>query len=243
MRNIKLRIEYDGTDFVGWQRQAIGRSVQGDIESVLNTITGETITLVGAGRTDSGVHARGQTANFKTMSQLGTHEIMRALNGLLADDVVIHSVDEVDEQFSARYSATERMYRYYISRTPTAFERKYCWQLGYSLDVSKMNEASSLLFSIKNYQSFCKVEANVEHYLCDVKCAEWSNETDSKLIFTIRANRFLHGMVRALVGTLVNVGRGFTSQREFQNIIQSHDRSNAGQSAPAHGLFLEEVIY
>ncbi len=241
-RNIKLTIEYDGTDFVGWQRQPNGRTVQEEIESALAKITQEQMSIVGAGRTDSGVHARGQVANVVISSSLLTDEFNRALNGVLPNDIVILSVEEVEEKFSARYSAKEREYRYFISKQPTAIERKYCWQLGYHFDVEKMNRVALSILGINDFQSFCKSESGVEHYLCNIFESCWYEE-NSKLIYVIRANRFLHGMVRALVGTMVNIGRGYTTEQDFQEIMKSKNRSRAGQAAPAQGLFLERVIY
>ncbi len=241
-KNFKIVLEYDGTNFVGWQRQKNGRSVQEVIEHALQTVTRKQITVTGAGRTDSGVHARGQVANFHSDTQMTTVELLRALNGVTPEDVAIHSVDEAMDSFSARYSAKEREYRYYISRTPSVFNRKFSWPTGYDLDVPLMNTVSSSLIGIHDFQAFCKIESTVENYLCSVSIAQWEGD-DRKIVFTIRANRFLHGMVRALVGTIVNVGRGYTPHKDFAVIMQSKNRSNAGQAAPPQGLFLERVIY
>jgi tRNA pseudouridine38-40 synthase len=241
-KNYTISIEYDGTEFVGWQRQQNGRSVQKVIEHALETIAGESVAVTGAGRTDSGVHARGQVANFHSETSMTCEELYRALNGLLPDDVVIHSVDEADETFSARFSAKEREYRYYICRSRTALLRKYSWRVGYALDVPLMNRVSGTIVGTHEFQAFCKAESSMHHYRCTVSAAQWKEE-DGMLIFTIRANRFLHGMVRALVGTMVDVGRGYTSESDFAAIIASKNRSNAGQSAPPQGLFLERVIY
>jgi tRNA pseudouridine38-40 synthase len=243
MRNIKIVIEYDGTDFVGWQRQANGRSVQEEIETILRMLTDEAVTITGAGRTDAGVHARGQTANFKIESSIAVNDLQRALNGLLSDEVIVHSAEEVPENFSARYSARERFYRYFISRTPTAIDRKFCWQLFYPLNVELMNEASSIIRQTKDFQSFCKVNSGVDNYLCNIVEAEWTARSSRELIFSIRSNRFLHGMVRALVGTIVDVGREHISIEAFKEIINAKDRRKAGMAAPPQGLFLEEVVY
>ena len=241
-KNFKITLEYDGTDFVGWQRQKNGRSVQEVIENALHTITREQITVTGAGRTDSGVHARGQVANFRADTQMSTDELLRAMNGLTPDDVAIYSLVEAADTFSARYSAKEREYRYYISRMPSVFDRKFSWRAGYALDILLMNTVSSSLIGIHDFQSFCKIDSTVENYFCSVSFAQWEGD-DRKIVFTIRANRFLHGMVRALVGTIVNVGRGYTPHKDFAVIMQSKNRSNAGQAAPPQGLFLERVIY
>jgi tRNA pseudouridine38-40 synthase len=241
-RNIKVVIEYDGTDFVGWQRQPNGRSVQEEIENAILRITQEQTQVIGAGRTDSGVHARGQVANFFIMSLMSENEIHRGLNGVLPEDIVIHSVKSVDGQFSARHSAKEREYQYYISQKLSAIDRKYCWQLGYTLDIIKMNEVASSILGIHDFQSFSKTDTEVEHFRSEIFDSVWF-EKEGKLIYRIRANRFLYGMVRALVGTMVDIGRGFTQVNEFQEIMNARNRSNAGQAAPAKGLFFERVMY
>ncbi|MFA5833164.1 MAG: tRNA pseudouridine(38-40) synthase TruA [Bacteroidota bacterium] len=241
-RNIKLTIEYDGTDFVGWQRQPNGRTVQEEIETAIRTITQEESGIVGAGRTDSGVHARGQVANFFTSSNLTIREFHRALNGNIPNDIVIHSAEEVDEKFSARYSATAREYQYFISQKFTAIDRKYCWQIGYRFDIEKMNRIASSILGVHDFQSFCKADSEVEHYLCHIVESKWYKES-GKLIYVVRANRFLQGMVRALVGTMVNVGRGYTQEEDFRMILEAKNRAKAGQAAPAQGLFLERVTY
>ena len=243
MRNIKIVFEYDGTDFVGWQRQAEGRTVQEEIEAVLQNVTEELISVVGAGRTDAGVHARGQVANFKTQSNIAASDLHRALNGLLPDDIVVHSAEEVDERFSARYSARERHYQYFISRAASAIRRRFCWQLFYPLNIELMNEAGSIIMKTKDFQSFCKANSGVDNYLCTIQQAEWIQPSASKMIFSIRANRFLHGMVRAIVGTIVDVGREYISLQDFEKIIDARDRQKAGMAAPPQGLFLEEVLF
>ena len=243
MRNIKIVLEYDGSDFVGWQRQANGRSVQEEIETVLRMLTDEIVTITGAGRTDAGVHARGQVANFKIESSISLNDLQRALNGLLSDEIVVHSAEEVPEKFSARYSARERFYRYFISRTPTAIDRKFCWQLSYPLNIELMNRASSIVRQTNDFQSFCKVNSGVDNYVCTIVEAEWTAKSTRELIFSIRSNRYLHGMVRTLVGTIVDVGREHIGIEEFEAIINAKDRRRAGMAAPPQGLFLEEVVY
>jgi tRNA pseudouridine38-40 synthase len=243
MRNIKIIIEYDGTDFVGWQRQAKGRSVQGVIEEAITQVTHESVSIVGAGRTDAGVHARGQTANFPLSSSIAVNDLLRALNGVLPEEVVIHHVEEVPETFSARYSAKERIYQYYISQERTAIDRKICWQVFYHLDFAAMNEAARILLGTHDFQSFCTASFEQKNFLCMVLEAEWNQSENNRWVFIIRANRFLHGMVRAIVGTLIDVGRGKISIEEFAGIIQSKDRRRASMAAPANGLVLEKVVY
>jgi tRNA pseudouridine38-40 synthase len=242
MRDLKLLIEYDGTNFVGWQTQANGRSVQEEITKVLDQILQEPINLIGSGRTDSGVHARGQVASFRTHSSLGLGSVLSGLNGLLPEDIYVHSVEEVPEGFSARYDARERVYRYYVSLKPTAIGRQYHWFVKYDLNLDFMNTVASRIVGEHDFESFCKFEAEVNHYRCTIFHSAW-RERSGILIYEIRGNRFLHGMVRALVGTMIDVGRGFTAVSSFDEIVKAKDRRRAGMAAPAQGLFLEEVLY
>ncbi len=242
MRNLKLTLEYDGTDFVGWQTQTNGRSVQEEIAKVLQQVLQEKITLHGAGRTDSGVHAHGQVANFFTVSSLDVNLLRNALNGILPDDVCIHALEEVPEMFRARHDARSRVYRYLISLAPIAIGRRYQWFVKYSLDVDLMKSIALSIVGENDFESFCKYAADVEHYRCTVTKSEWS-VTPNGLVYEVRANRFLHGMVRALVGTMVHIGRGHTPAAAFPEMMAAKDRTKAGMAAPAHGLYLEEVIY
>jgi tRNA pseudouridine38-40 synthase len=242
MRDIKLLIEYDGTNFVGWQSQTNGRSVQEEITKVLDQILQEPINLIGSGRTDAGVHARGQVASFRTNSQLGVGSMMSGLNGILPEDIYIHAVEEVGEGFNARYDAKERVYRYFISMKPTAIGRHYQWYVKYDLNLVSMNAVAAQIIGDHDFESFCKYDAEVKDHRCTVTKSIW-RETPGTYQFEIRANRFLHGMVRALVGTMVDVGRGFIPVASFKEILSARDRRKAGMAAPPQGLFLEEVIY
>jgi tRNA pseudouridine38-40 synthase len=242
MRDIKLLIEYDGTNFVGWQSQTNGRAVQDEITKVLDQVLQEPVTLIGAGRTDSGVHARGQVAGFRTNSTLGIGSIQSALNGILPEDIYIHAVEEVPEGFNARYDAKERIYRYYINLTPNAIGRFYVWYVKYDLNVDAMNAVASMILGEHDFESFCKYEAEVKHYLCSVNTSVWTGKGNS-LVYEVRANRFLHGMVRALVGTMVDIGRGYIPVSAMKEIMAAKDRRKAGMAAPPQGLFLEEVKY
>jgi len=242
MRNIKLVVEYDGTDFVGWQSQANGRSVQDEISKVLRQVLQESVTLIGAGRTDAGVHARGQVANFRTATTLETSAILNALNGLLPEDICVHSAGEVSEDFHARYDARERMYRYYIASRPGAVNRRFQWFVKFPLNVSVMNNVGAQIMGEHDFTSFCKAEADVDHHRCTVSISEW-RQMEDLIVYEIKANRFLHGMVRALVGTMVDIGRGFTPAPAFAEILNARDRTKAGMAAPSLGLFLEEVTY
>lgn len=242
MRDIKLHIEYDGTNFVGWQAQAAGRTVQDEINKVLDQILQEPINLIGSGRTDSGVHARGQVASFRTNSHMGVGSMQSGLNGILPEDIYIHAVEEVAEGFNARYDAKERVYRYFISMKPTPIGRHYQWFVKYDLNLVSMNAVAAQIIGDHDFESFCKSDPEARHYRCTVTASSWK-ETPSTYIFEVRANRFLHGMVRALVGTMVDVGRGFIPVSAFRDIMAAKDRRKAGMAAPPQGLFLEEVIY
>jgi tRNA pseudouridine38-40 synthase len=242
MRNIKLTLEYDGTNYVGWQRQDNGISIQGEIEKILQQILQVQVSVIGAGRTDSGVHARGQTANFKTTSEMPIDKMLAALNGLLPEDIAVLHVEEVALDFHARYSAKERTYSYRIISKPSPLLRNYSWHCPYPVEISQMESIAQMILGEHDFTSFCKSEAEVNHHRCTVKESYWrrSNEV---LEYWICADRFLHGMVRALVGTMVNVGRGYTTVEKFKQILERKNRSEAGMAAPAKGLVLERVMY
>ena len=242
MRNIKLVIEYDGTRYAGWQRQENAGTVQEEIEKSLSQILQERITINGAGRTDAGVHARGQVANFKTNSPIDTFTLRGGLNGTLPEDIVVHNVEEMPSDFHARYSAKSRTYSYIISTRPVALQRNFSWYVKAHLDATVLEETAASIPGTRSFRSFCKMQSDVDHYMCDVSEAAWRAE-GSLRIFKITANRFLHGMVRALVGTMVDVARGYLTVGEFQTLLGKGDRTDAGPAAPARGLVLEYVSY
>lgn len=243
MRNIKLTIEYDGTNYVGWQVQPNGPSVQKEIEKALHQILRDEIHINGAGRTDSGVHARGQVANFITGHAIEPKTLCKGLNGVLPAAIAIVSVEEMPESFHARYSAKAREYLYYLALQPTAIWRNYSWYVGgYTLDIDLMRYCADAILSEHDFASFCKSEAEVKHFRCIVSSAQWQ-ATESQMTLRISANRFLHGMVRALVGTMVEVGRRYRPVEDFKKILEAKDRRAAGMAAPAKGLFLERIIY
>lgn len=242
MRNIKLTIEYDGTEFCGWQRQASDRTVQAEVERSLSMLTEETVIVTAAGRTDSGVHARGQVINFKTSSELPTETFVRGGNSRLPRDVRILAAEEVDLDFSARYSAKARLYRYYIAKRQSAVGRQYAWYYWKPLDISAMRAACASILGSHDFRGFCQSNAVVDHYQCDVRHAWWI-ESDEFYMFEICANRFLHNMVRILVGTMVKIGDEQSSLKSMAEIVASQDRNAAGPTAPAIGLFLMKVLY
>lgn len=241
-RNIKLEIEYDGTDFHGWQIQPNLRTVQGEMQEKLETILGHNVNLIGAGRTDVGVHALGQVANFKTTSELDKKSIINGLNGLLPDDIVIKKAQDVDLNFNSRYSAKSRVYNYRIHLGRTAILRNYAWEVSYSLNLENVFEATKRIEGEHDFSSFCVAESTKDNDVCNVFSANWE-KSGHELIFKIEADRFLHTMVRSLVGTFVEVGRGYFSVSDFANIMEAKDRKKAGPTAPACGLYLAEVKY
>ncbi len=242
MRNIKLTLEYDGSDFCGWQYQPQRRTVQGELESALSRLTQETIQTTVAGRTDAGVHALGQVVNFLYGGQLSLEVLQRGGNALLPPDVRIVGIEEVGLSFNARFDAVERHYRYYIRRHHQAIGRQYSWLVPYELDVEKMHEAVSGWSGEIDFRAFCQAGAEVPHHRCFIYHAAWQAVED-KIIFDIMANRFLHNMVRIIVGSCIEIGRGRWPVHAIQEILASGDRRRAGPTAPAHGLFLIRVGY
>jgi len=245
MRNIKLIIEYDGSNYQGWQVQPKGMTVQAMIEENLAVITGESVHLIGSGRTDAGVHAFGQVANFKTKSHLDVHSIQKALNSLLPRDIVIHKVEEVGEGFHARKQSRSKVYEYRILNRDlrSAFCHGYAWHIPQKLDLKEMKKATQILTGEHDFSSFRSVGSPTRSAVRRVMRAEWKRGREGLIRFEIEANGFLKQMVRALVGTLVEVGRGKIDSEQFQKILDSKDRRRAGPTAPAHGLFLKEVRY
>lgn len=238
----RLTLEYDGTDFVGWQYQPNGRSVQEEVEKALKQILQCDIRIIGGGRTDAGVHARGQVASFMINKVIDCEKLKKNLNGVLPKDIVVKEARDAVEGFNARYNAKSRLYKYYIKQEPTALERNYCWQIFYDLDIDEMNKCAEQIIGEHDFRSFCKDDNNEKNTICVVNYAKWIiNKKD--LTFGISANRYLYGMVRALVGTMIDVGRGYTPSGKFEIILHAKDRKMAGQSAPAKGLFLEEIVY
>ncbi|MBN1466604.1 tRNA pseudouridine(38-40) synthase TruA [candidate division KSB1 bacterium] len=243
MRNIKLIVEYDGTDFCGYQSQVDDRTVQAELQRSLSLLTNETVKLTAAGRTDSGVHALGQVVNFTTRSALPLEAFLRGGNSRLPRDVLILHVEEVPQDFSARYSAKRRTYQYWISKRRKAVGRQYAWHYWNSLDLEKLNAACTPILGVHDFKSFCQAKSNVLNYACDVRYAFW-RQVDEYYIFEICANRFLHNMVRILVGTMVEMADPRQNQLlQMADILQAGNRDAAGATAPAPGLFLLKIEY
>ena len=242
MRTLRLVLEYDGTDFVGWQSQKSGRTVQDALEQALHTLLKEPIRLVGAGRTDAGTHALGQVAHFQTDAALPTHQLLRSLNGLLPPDIAVRTADEVAADFHARYSATRKRYRYRIHQGKAAVNRTQVWTYYPALSLAPMAAAARSLCGERSFGAFCKQDPIPEHLTCHVFDAVWI-QNGPELVFEIEANRFLRHMVRILVGTMVEIGRGTKPPKAISELLASGDRTAAGATAPARGLCLLWAAY
>ncbi len=239
MRNIKLIIEYDGTNFFGWQYQPDKRTVQGELEDNLKKIIQEDVKLIGAGRTDQGVHALGQVANFKTNSKLEPKKLQKAINANIPDDIYIRDVMDVDLSFHARFSAKSKVYNYYISFTPSPLRRYYLWVVDYKLEISRMQKAISYFIGRHNFSNFA-IQNEKENRFCTVLNLNLTHCNDG-IIISVEADRFLHRMVRGMVGFLVDVGRGRFSPEDVLRIFAGELKGLF--FAPAHGLCLMEVRY
>lgn len=236
-------LSYDGTHYHGWQVQPNGISVQGELQRVLSTLLRQEISITGAGRTDAGVHARVMAAHFDFEGDIDCKQLAYKMNRMLGVDIVIDRIEEVAPELHARFSATERTYHYYIHTRKDPFQRHYSCEIHYPLDFEKMNEAGRILTTYEDFGAFCKAHSDVKTTLCHVTRAEWIQTGENTWYFVITANRFLRNMVRAVVGTLVDVGRGRLTLDEFRGVIEGKRRSDAGDSMPGNALFLEDVRY
>lgn len=238
-----IELQYDGSAYCGWQRQPDAMTVQGCIEQKLSMLRGTLTEIVGAGRTDTGVNASFYVAHFDSDNAVDCAQLCYKLNRVLPADIAILRIYEVDPMLHARFDAKEREYTYFLTPHKSPFRRFSAWYYTADLDVDRMNEAAAKLLEYKDFTSFAKLNSNNKTNICDIRHAKWIVEEDGTLRFTIRADRFLRNMVRAIVGTLVDVGRGKYSVEEFESIIRSKDLSRSSAGAPACGLFLSNVIY
>ena len=237
-------LSYKGTAYCGWQRQPNAPSVQQTIEEALSTLLRENVEVVGAGRTDTGVHAAFYVAHFDTSKPIANPEsFVYHLNALLPEDVAFKRIYVVRDEAHARFDAIEREYRYYIEPHKNPFTKATSWQLTTPLDVEAMNRAAQVLLATEDFTTFAKLGSNNTNNICHIFRAEWVEIECGMLVFVFRANRFLRNMVRAVVGTLVDVGRGKITPEEFAEIVASRDLSRSSSSAPATGLFLTDVYY
>ncbi|MDE5713895.1 MAG: tRNA pseudouridine(38-40) synthase TruA [Muribaculaceae bacterium] len=249
-----LKLSYNGEKFHGWQSQPNAIGVQQKIEEALSTVTRLPISIVGAGRTDAGVHAREMFAHFDMPAEIADKDkILNSLNRLVGRNIAISEIIDVADNAHARFDATERTYKYFVTFKKSAFIYPYAWHSPSRLDIDKMNEAAGELLSVSDFTSFAKLHSDAKTNICDVRYAKWetpdsfdkdlSGLFEDGIVFTISADRFLRNMVRAVVGTLVDVGRKKISLEMFKDIIMSKDRCSAGVSMPAEALFLWKVKY
>ncbi len=238
-----IQLSYDGTAYHGWQRQPNGQSVQETLEEALSTLLRHSVEVVGAGRTDAGVHASMMVAHMDSPMELDCPQLVYKLNKLLPRDIAVQSVWQVDDDMHARFSATSRTYHYFIHTHKNPFLRDRSWLVTFPLDFKHMNEAAQRLFDYEDFTSFSKVNTDTKTNLCHITEARWEEVEQGSWRFTITANRFLRNMVRAIVGTLVEVGRGRMTVDEFCKVIEQQNRCSAGESVPAHALFLTRVEY
>ena len=244
MPNYKLTIQYDGTNYSGWQSQPGGNTIQDKLTEAIFTITQKEINLIGSGRTDAGVHALGQVANFTIDKELNIFKVHHALNSILPSEIAIAKMEEVDENFHSRFDAIKRSYLYLITKKKTPFYNNFSYHYFDSrkLNIDKLNLLSKVILGEHNFTSFCKRKTDTENKVCIVNEIHWKENKDF-FIFKIEANRFLHGMVRTIVGTILSATVKDRDTGYLEKIIAQKNRESAGESVPAKGLFLFKVKY
>jgi tRNA pseudouridine38-40 synthase len=237
-----IELSYNGKAYHGWQNQPNAISVQEVVEDALSKLLKTKIAIVGAGRTDAGVHAEQLFAHFDYEPSFNVEILIFKLNSFLPVDISIQNIFEVKAESHARFHALSRTYNYIITQKKDVFKSEGSCYIKHDLDIDKMNEAAKILFDYRNFKCFSRSNTDVNTYNCTIMLAQWK-EHNSQLIFTIKADRFLRNMVRAIVGTMLNIGLGKTSIEELHKIINSEDRTKAGASVPAHGLYLSRIEY
>ena len=243
MQRYLFEMAYDGTNYAGWQVQPGVSTVQGELTKQLSRLFGnEPVDIVGCGRTDAGVHASQYFFHVDLPEHISEHQLVYKLNKMLPADLVIYDARIVQHDFHARFDATSRTYQYFIQPRKYPFDRFYSWYFSQPLDLEVMNEGAHHLIGKKDFTSFSKLHTDVRTNICTVHHALWTTK-DNRLQFEIKANRFLRNMVRAVVGTLIDVGQGKLSPETVETIIKEKDRGAAGVSVPGHGLFLHEIDY
>jgi tRNA pseudouridine38-40 synthase len=238
-----IYLAYDGTRYHGWQVQPNGISVQETLSRALATFLRRDVEVTGAGRTDAGVHARLMVAHFDYDTPLDGAAVTDKLNRLLPPDISVYRVVPVKPEAHARFDALSRTYHYYVTTSKDPFRRHYAWRLFQTPDFERMNQAARTLFEYTDFTSFSKLHTDVKTNNCRIMQAEWTQVGPTEWRFTIQADRFLRNMVRAVVGTLMEVGRGKMSVGDFRRVIEAKDRCSAGTSVPGHALFLVDIAY
>jgi len=242
LNNYKLTIQYDGTNYAGWQIQNNAVTVQQKISELVKIILKEDINLIGSGRTDSGVHALGQVANFRTENEIDIFRFKHSLNSILPADISVTGMSKVKENFHARYDARKRSYLYLLSLKKSPFYINYSWFYHDEIKVIELNRLSGILIGEHDFTSFSRKNTEIENKDCTVFSAHWK-QTGDMVIFLIEANRYLHGMVRTIVGTLLKLAKEDESEKKLSEILNVKDRETAGEAAPSKGLFLYKVKY
>jgi tRNA pseudouridine38-40 synthase len=238
-----IHLAYNGKGYHGWQLQPNAKSIQGELQEKLRLLLKTPIEVVGCGRTDTGVHAKNYFAHFDCLPEIDIEKLQFQLNAILPNEICIYAIVAVEPSFHARFDAIERAYEYVVCTKPNPFLYDFSLLYTKPLDLDKMNEAAALLLLHKDFECFSKVHTDVKTFICDVRHAKWVQTENNKLIFTIKADRFLRNMVRAIVGTLLEVGAGKKTVSDFAKVLESKSRSEAGQSVAAKALFLTEVHY
>ncbi len=242
MNNYKLIIQYDGTAYSGWQIQKGQMTVQQKITESVQTILNEKINLVGSGRTDTGVHALGQTANFRTEQEIDQHRFRYSLNSVLPKDISIIKMEKVSEKFHARFDARNRSYIYLFSKHKSPFYARYSWFYHFDIDCRKLNKLALSILGKQDFSSFSRKNSDTLNKVCEITEVHW-RETGGLVIFYISADRFLHGMVRTITGTLLNALKNNLGKRYIEDVISARNREMAAEAVPAKGLFLFKVKY
>lgn len=238
-----ITLSFDGTAYHGWQIQPHSVSVQEELQKALSTLLRMPVEVVGAGRTDTGVHARKMVSHFDINAELDCQQLVYKLNKLLPRDIAVQHVEQVSDDMHARFSAKSRTYHYYVHLGKNPFLRSYSWQLYGNLDFELMNKAAVVLMEYMDFTSFSKVNTDTKTNDCTITEAHWDRVGEGQWRFTITANRFLRNMVRAIVGTLMEVGRGRMTIEQLRQVIEAKDRCRAGDSVPGNALFLVDVKY
>ncbi|MDR2562363.1 MAG: tRNA pseudouridine(38-40) synthase TruA [Prevotellaceae bacterium] len=243
MKRYRIDLSYKGTNYHGWQVQKNANTVQAELNRALSVLLNSEIETIGCGRTDTGVHAKTYTAHFDCKEIDCTQELIFKLNCILPQDIAVSELQETSPKFHARFDAVERTYKYFIHRRKSVFIDEFSYFFPSQLDILAMNEAGQELIGTHDFSSFCKQHSGAKTGICTLRLAIWSKEDDETLVFSMSADRFLRNMVRATVGTLLDVGLGKISHKTFIEIFKAGNRSKAGVSVPAKGLFLWDIEY
>ena len=244
IKNFKLTIQYDGTFYSGWQIQKEQNTIQGELKDCIENITKQkNINIIGSGRTDSGVHAKGQVFNFKIKCDMNELDFMHAINANISKDIRVIKSEIVDGKFNSRFSALKREYIYMIKKDTTPFDYKYYWNYKYNFNIDLLNQCSDIILNNTDFSNFCKHSPNIDNYSCLIDYSKWSLNSDKILTYKIRSNRFLHHMVRMLVGTMLEVSRGRIDINYFTNLFNIDSDNKKIFTAPSKGLYLLKVYY